>query len=297
MKKIISVLLVVAILCIGLAACGDKTEAAPADVTYISMRINPEIEMIANEDGQVVYASAVNDDGEVVLSAVELEGLSIEEAGAEFTETAAALGYVSEDDATVYVDVQGDSAEETEKIRAALEKNITDYFNNKGINGKVSRETLDKYAGNAKDWGLSTGHTKLAMRVLDAHPELTEEEVLSMEVSQWMTLLNGNKGNSTEMKTLKESHQARLAQIREQYSELFEIREEIYALKTQLENEDLTKAERESIEEEIDSCETEAKELHAEYKRAISEARKSYKIELKELKTTEKNQSKQKSDK
>ena len=67
MKKLISILLIVAFACIAIASCGN---AESAGTTYISLRINPEIELIADEDGTVLCANAINEDGEVVLSAV-----------------------------------------------------------------------------------------------------------------------------------------------------------------------------------------------------------------------------------
>ena len=149
MKKLISILLVVALACIGLASCGSDTEPTETtDATYVSLRINPEIEMIADENGIVTYANAVNDDGEVVLSTVELEGLTIEEAGVLFTDTAVELGYIDPEgeEATVYMDVQGIDGSEDTEAKERLTKNIGEYFNNKGINGRVSEETLSKYA-------------------------------------------------------------------------------------------------------------------------------------------------------
>ena len=111
--KIISLLLV-AVLGIGaLASCAsvDDGNTAVLDkeaLTYVSLRINPEIELLADEDGNVVSANAVNEDGEVVLATVDLEGKSIEEAGAIFTETANDLGYFTPDGEkdTVYIDVE-----------------------------------------------------------------------------------------------------------------------------------------------------------------------------------------------
>ena len=108
-----------------LASCsksGDK-ESAQSDYSYISLRINPEVDLIADKDGEVVSAIPGNDDGEVVLSMVNLEGLSVEDAGVEFTEMADELGYFDENGETdtVYIDVEGDNALE-EKIN----KNIRD---------------------------------------------------------------------------------------------------------------------------------------------------------------------------
>ncbi|MBQ7226272.1 MAG: hypothetical protein IJX02_06725 [Clostridia bacterium] len=70
-KRIISILLVAVIACIAFASCSN---AETEGTTYISLRINPEIELIANDDGKVLYANALNDDGEVVLASVNLEG-------------------------------------------------------------------------------------------------------------------------------------------------------------------------------------------------------------------------------
>lgn len=293
MKKLISVLLVIAIACIGLASCGSTEDASSVDTTYISLRINPEIEMVADDDGIIVYANAVNDDGEVVLSNVELEGKTIEEAGALFTEAAVELGYVDPtQDATVYVDVQGINAEETAEIEQKLNQDITHYFNNNGINGKVSKETLDKYASSANKWGLSTGHTKLVMRVLDAHPELTEDEVLKMSVSQWMELLNGNKGNNTAMKELKAEYRNTVNGIKDEYANLFALRKEIEGLRAELENSEKTEEELDVIRTQIAEKEAQAKTVRNEYKSELADAKSEYKKEFHELKKAEKDQAK-----
>lgn len=289
MKKIISLVLALAFTCIGLASCGSTADASSVDTTYISMRINPEIEMVADEDGVVVYANAVNDDGEVVLSSIELEGMTVEEAGVAFTDASVELGYVDPNsDATVYVDVHGVSDEESASIEETLTKDIRHYFDNNGINGKVSKETLDKYAANAQQWGLSVGHTKLVMRVLDANPELTEEEVLQMTVSQWMELLNGNKGNNSALKELKAEYRNTVSSIKEDYARLFELRTEIETLREQLADPELTEEESNNILTQIADKEADAKTLRNEYKSALSSAKQEYKKEFKELKQAQK---------
>ena len=80
MKKItrlISTLLVVTLGVGALASCAIDSDAEES-LKYVSLRINPEIEMLADEDGEIVAASAINEDGEVVLSTVELEPLNKE---------------------------------------------------------------------------------------------------------------------------------------------------------------------------------------------------------------------------
>lgn len=98
----------------------------------------------------VVAANAVNEDGEVVLAAVNLEGTTIEEAGTIFTETSNELDYFTPDGEkdTVYIDVESTVEGEEAELEEKLDRSIRDYFDNKGINGKIAPQTLDKYADN-----------------------------------------------------------------------------------------------------------------------------------------------------
>ena len=132
-KKLLSAILVSAMACTALASCTALTEeksAANGALTYIGLRINPEIEMVTDETGVVVSANAINNDGEVVLSEVELEGKTAEEAVVEFTETAVDLGYMDVEAGkdTVYVDVNSENTEVTEKVEKSLSDKLMKFF-------------------------------------------------------------------------------------------------------------------------------------------------------------------------
>ena len=261
----------------------ESLSAEQEALTYVSLRINPEIELIANEDGNVVSANAVNEDGEVVLATVDLEGKSIEEAGAIFTETAGDLGYFTPDgeNDTVYIDVESTIEGKDAELEEKLNKSIRDYFNNKGISGKIAPETLDKYADKAAEWGISAGHVKLVMRVLDAHPELTDAEVLELGVKDWMQLLKGNKGEEKMAAGLKAEYRTEIDTLKEEYARLFELRAEIEALEEQFEGE-LTDEEISAIEAQIAEKEAELKPLADEYKAKVAELKDAYKESSKE---------------
>ena len=286
--KIISLLLI-AILGIGvLASCASVDDENPAvldkeALTYVSLRINPEIELLADEDGKVVSANAVNEDGEVVLATVDLEGKSVEEAGAIFTETANELGYFTPDGEkdTVYIDVESTIDGEDIELEEKLNKSIRDYFNNKGINGKIAPETLDKYADKAAEWGISTGHVKLVMRVLDTHPELTDTEVLELGVKEWMKLIKGTKGEENVAAGLKADCRAEIDTLKGEYARLFELRAEIEALEATITDE-LTEDEKAAIEAQIAEKEAELKPLHDEYKAKAKDVKDTFKESSKE---------------
>ena len=285
--KIISLLLV-AVLGIGaLASCASVDDGSTAQggeaLTYVSLRINPEIELLADEEGTVVEANAVNEDGEVVLATTELEGMSIEEAGVAFIETANELGYFTPDGEkdTVYIDVESTIDGEDAELEEKLNKSIRDYFNNKGINGKIAPETLDKYADKAAEWGISTGHVKLVMRVLDTHPELTDTEVLELGVKEWMKLIKGNKGEEKVAAGLKADCRAEIDTLKGEYARLFELRAEIEALEATITDE-LTEDEKAAIEAQIAEKEAELKPLHDEYKAKAKDVKDTFKESSKE---------------
>jgi len=284
--KIISLFLV-AILGIGaLASCASVDEKNHTldneTLTYVSLRINPEIELLADENGNVVAANAINEDGEIVLATVALEGKSIEEAGEIFTETANELGYfVPGETDTVYIYIETTDDKEKGELEEKLNKSIRDYFNNKGINGKVAPETLDKYADKATEWGISVGHTKLVMRVLDAYPELTDAEALELSIKDLMKLLKGNKGEEKIAAGLKAAYRAEVEALKVEYARLFELRTEIESLEARLE-ENLSDEEKSAIKAQIAEKEAEMKPIQEEYKGKINELKKSFREASKE---------------
>ena len=101
MKKTIKLFCIVFILfltSILLVGCNSKKENennnSNQELSYVSLRINPEIELLVDENGIVVSVNAVNSDGETVLYNLKLEGLTIEEAAEAFTSMSVELGFI-----------------------------------------------------------------------------------------------------------------------------------------------------------------------------------------------------------
>lgn len=288
-KEMMSIFLVAILAITAFTACasiGNENVALDDEtLIYVGLRINPEIELIADANGTVVAVNAVNEDGEVVLSTVSLEGETIEEAGADFVDSANELGYFTPDGQkdTVYIDVECANDGEYVRIKEKLNNRICEYFDNKGINGKVCAETLEKYADKATEWGLSKGQAKLVMRVLDTCPELTDTEVLAMDMQGRMKLLcgNGNKGGGGIAVGLKPEYRASVDALKDEYARAFELCEEIKKLEAQLEG-DLSDEETAAIEAQIAEKEAERKPLHDEYKEKVGELKESFREASKE---------------
>lgn len=284
MIKMISMMTAALLAATAFTACGATPiqqvtdENADGALTYISMRINPEIEVVANEDGEIVSVNAINEDGEVVLSEVDLVGQTVAEAGETFTEVATELGYLDADseDATVYIDAEGENEELSEKLEKDISDRIHRYFDNNGIFGKVSPETLDQYAEKAAEWGLSAGQVKMVIRLLDLYPEMTEEEALVLTPAARMAMLrDSGKKDEKISATLRDELNAEIETIREKYAATFALGEELKSLRRSLEDKTLSAEERAAIEAQI-------AEKQAEYETQM----KAYRDEVKALKAS-----------
>ena len=317
-KKLLSTLLIAAFACTSLASCtalAEKGNVATGELTYIGLRINPEIEMVADENGTIVSANAVNADGEVVLSEVELEGKTTEDAVVDFTETAVDLGFMDPEAGkdTVYVDVNGESTEVVEKVEKSLSDKLMKFFEKKGILGKVSKEVLDSYLPIAEELDVSVGHAKMLARVLAANPELTYDELLNLTVKELIELLKTETKDNNVTADLKDNYKDAVMALKEEYKEMFELREAIDDIEDDIEDareeddddddddddDKLTDEEIAALEAELaekkaalEALEKEYKEklaaIKAEFKASSDEAREEHKKEAEDRKQAKK---------
>ena len=290
-KKLLSILVVAALACTALASCNSiennennagvvAPSAASGALTYIGLRINPEIEMVTDETGTVVSANAVNEDGEVVLSAVELEGQTAEDATVAFTETAVELGYMdpAAGKDTVYVDVQGENAEVKEKVEKSLSDKLMKFFEKKGITGKVSKEVLDTYIAAAEEWNLTPGHAKIVARVLSANPELTYDQLLNLTVKDLLALLKAEKHEDKICVHLKDEYKDKIDDIKDEYEDSIEdLEDAIEDIEEKLEEEELTDEEKAALEKELAEKKAALKTLEDELKAKIDAVKAEYK--------------------
>lgn len=325
-KKItlIATLLLVAML--GSILCGCNRPLIDPDqnnttagLSYVTLRINPEIELVVDEAGQVVGTNAINEDGEVVLSQQDFVNMSVDAAAAAFTNVAVELGYIdiNTEDATVYTDIQGANSELCAQFEAKMKDAINNYFNNNGIYGKVSPETLDKYAEEATEWGVSKGQAKMILRVLDLCPEMTAEELLELEPAELMDMIREAGQESERVSPCKkDDFKAAVAALKEEYASTFALKEEIEEIEDRLEEAEeaaetdddddddddddeteyapLTEEEKAQLEADLAAKKEQFKTEYAAFKEALKALKDEYKAATKAEHEDRKNEAEQK---
>ena len=103
------------------SSSSEETVAASAATSFVSLEINPSIELTVDANDKVVSVYAGNEDAQVLLHGESLEELDVEKAVEKITDLAVELGYLSEDNKVVGVSVSGESASALEeKINAKI---------------------------------------------------------------------------------------------------------------------------------------------------------------------------------
>lgn len=291
MKRIQKAICLALFACFSLAilsACAAKalqTPAATAGLTYISLRINPEIELISDCDGVVVGANAVNYDGEVVLCELDPIGMTAEEAAQAFTETATALGYIDpeSEDNTVYVDVQDQDADKSAALCDKIMQQILSYFESAGISGNVSLETLEKYLDKVTQWGVGTGQVKLILRVLELYPELSVEQVLALDFQELAELIKQASRQSTA--DLQNQFQRKVEEIKANYLEsLAPLEQCIAQLEAEMRNPELTEEQLAALTEKYQNALSRKEELENAYIQALRQSKLEYREQIADIK-------------
>ncbi|MGN1207124.1 MAG: hypothetical protein ACI4SP_02385, partial [Eubacteriales bacterium] len=265
--KIACLLLALCLACVCLASCQVTTPDAET-LSYISMRINPEIELVVDQEGIVVSANAVNEDGETVLCELDLVGMTVEDAGEAFTAAATELGFVDVDgETTVYISADGEDETFTQELEEKLEKKIHDFFDKKGIVGKVSPEDLEEYQAMAEEWGVSPREAKLVARILELYPDMTAEDVLALTFEERIALIRDEHKNNGNMTAgIHAEYREAVEELKEQYPELFTLEEQLREFGRQLTNPELTEEERTALTEQFETLKATYRELKEQFK-------------------------------
>lgn len=270
--KFLCVMLSITFGFISLVSCKTINEECESKkLSYVGMRINPEIELVVDEDNTVVGVNAVNEDGDTVLSEIDLNGLDIETAAEEFTSFALEMGYIDLDstDTTVYVLVEGENEEATTEIEEKITEKVNKFFDEKGIFGKAAHEDLDQYKDLADEWGVSLFDAKIINRILELYPEKTIDDILELDFKERMDLIKDEFKNNGLPVKLRKSYKNDVDKIKVEFEELFALTKQLKELAKELENTELSEDELAEIQAEYDSIKEQIDTLKAQYDEQI----------------------------
>ncbi len=189
MKWLMS-LVFVAGLALFLSSCALDVSAQ--DDTYVTLDINPSVELIVNPREVVVYANPLNEDGEVLLAEIDVIGLDLDEAVDLIIQTAIELGYIDIDaeETIVSVTAVANDPEIGERIRDRVKEHVNESFMNRGMKGRAEDKGFTpEFLAEAESYGVTPGFLRLAQSAVVVSDGLLLEDALLMSVDELQAIL------------------------------------------------------------------------------------------------------------
>ncbi len=284
MKKIL-IALVIGLAMFGLVGCTGATQTLD-EYKYVTLKINPSIDFVVNEDDEVEEVIPTNEDAEIVVSDLDLESMPITEAIDTYVEAVTETGYIDpeEVDNEVTVEVVTEEEEDTEDYGTSIKDRINQYFQNNGIFGVAVVANLDEYIAKAEALGINIddyplGKVKAIVVALENDPDLDITELVDMTVGDIIKLISGRAKENNVNAALKDEFKLAREELMIKYARLFELREQISALETQIETHTGTAEELATLQASLQVLYDEFTPLQEAYKTELAALRADFKAQ------------------
>lgn len=178
---------------------GGSTVTEPEKLAYVSMDINPGIELIVDKDNNVVSVRGENEDGLVLLYEESgIEGAKIDEAVKKITDLAVKYGYLDENNKVIETIVSSGDSDFAAEILSKVNTSVTATAKNSGLTvttdgeGAFSllrrmEEVKKQFPNNSAVQNMSLSKFRLALSVsetgeltIDAAAVLDDAELIEM---------------------------------------------------------------------------------------------------------------------
>ncbi len=273
-SKILLSLFAILSLVLVIVGCSGSISAAEA---YVTIDINPSIEVVVNEKEEVVYVHALNEDAEVLLVDLDLVGMNVDEAMDLIIEQAILLGYIDTEAAETYVSVSTTSENDLgEKIKTRVKAAINNAFLVRSMMGKArDKQFTEEFIAEAENYGVEPEFLSLAYSVTYVDDEITLEVALEMTRDELIDVLKTARQEAKDVaQAYKQEFLAARAKIGETYiPDIEDLETQIETLEAQIDTttDDTTELEAQLVQLQTalqalkDTMYTELEKLRAEY--------------------------------
>jgi hypothetical protein len=171
MKKLAGALLSVTILAL-VAFGGFNIYNNP--VAYISMDINPSVELGLNFMNRVISAEGVNEDGRGLIAETKLRNMTAEEAIQVLVQEADKSGYLKEDGSSVVaLTAFADNEKKAEKLQDRVKDRVKEIIDEKSMNYVVYADHANlELRSEAENFDISPGKYRLILMLQELDPSI-----------------------------------------------------------------------------------------------------------------------------
>ena len=204
MKKTSLLIIILAILVVGLIGCSTTAQDQPylVENAYVTLDINPSVEIITDEEGLVEQVNALNEDAQVLLEGTNFVGRPLDEVVEEIMQLALELGYIDfNTDNAILVTAAVDDPEDLEDLDTTIEEKVQNFVNQKQVRINLIRaqfEDNEAIQTLAEELGISVGKVKLITYAMAFDETLTYETAAEMSVRDLNRIIVRNREETKE---------------------------------------------------------------------------------------------------
>ncbi|MDR3596357.1 hypothetical protein [Clostridium sp.] len=171
---------------------GGYAYAKTNPVAYVSMDINPSVELGVNTFDQVISAEAYNEDGQKVLEGTKLINADVDKAISTVISNAIADGYVKEDGSSgIEITTSSDKENVANKLDESLKETANKALENNNIQATVETEKVAlERRDEARKLGITPGKLNLIQKLQELDPTIKVEDYKSSSVKDIMKKTN-----------------------------------------------------------------------------------------------------------
>lgn len=200
-------------------------------VNYVTVDINPSVELGLNENEKVVLVNFLNSDGEKLLYSKNLIGMTVVEAVSVITQEAVKQGYLASNRSNTVMIAVASNDEKAEAIKG-LEKKLKETTEQVLVKDNLSKELVgtlrapNESRETAKELGISVGRYAVLLEAIDVGLIISAQEMKEKSIA---SAINQAGGKPTEL--IVKAHKDDIGSIGEKHKH--RVRLEIQALKEQ----------------------------------------------------------------
>lgn len=154
--------------------------------SVIGIDVNPSVELSINRRERVLKAEALNEDGNQILSDMELKGVDLNVAVNAVVGAMVTHGYLDDLDNAILVTVSNDSMTRASALRSSVVGNIEKTLEENQVQAVVYDQQAvenDKIEDLAKQYKISYGKAYFLKELIEANPDL------SMKDMEWLSAI------------------------------------------------------------------------------------------------------------
>lgn len=182
-------------------------------VAWVTVDINPSLELTISNRDRVIEVSALNEDGQKVLNKVDVMGMNPQKAVAKLTGEALNMGYIGKaKDNSVLIAVTGTVKEyDSQKLQKNLMVAAQETIEDQRVVAVVQTVTgTPEFREQARKKEISTGKYAVLIEAVNQGVLITEEEIKSNSVTEAIK----QAGGEPEV-ILKKAHEEKVEQLPE----------------------------------------------------------------------------------